>query len=297
MKLPYRQNLGQTSLFANTGMFTLQRCFGVLFIITSLQVISGRIALLVIDVQNCFLPTGSLPVNDGDQVIPVINGIRQQYDNLFSLVVFSQDWHCSDHISFASQHDGKNSYSTTILQYDNTGKLCESTCDVQYNLTQVLWPDHCIKNTTDAEFAVNVTRSNTDVIVKKGYHCKIDSYSAFFDNGGFSQTELDVKLKEKDIKSVIITGLALDYCVFYTAKDAKRLGYNVYVVQDATRGVEEGTTVSAVREMKDQGINIVQSSEMSRVMQQLTSAGILLRYSVYPWYISVIGITHILLYH
>lgn len=132
------------------------RCFGVLFIITSLQVISGRIALLVIDVQNCFLPTGSLPVNDGDQVIPVINGIRQQYDNLFSLVVFSQDWHCSDHISFASQHDGKNSYSTTILQYDNTG-MC--TTDNTKYYTIILGNNTLtISNQQDNEYTLSVSK-------------------------------------------------------------------------------------------------------------------------------------------
>ncbi|XP_061164526.1 nicotinamidase-like [Saccostrea echinata] len=263
----------------NKGYLTLYQ------IIASFPVSSGRIALLVIDVQNCFLPTGTLPVTDGDQVIPIINDIRREYRDLFSLVVFSQDWHCVDHVSFASQHNGMKAFDTTLLQYDEQGNLCNSSsqCDVKYNITQALWPDHCVKNTTDAEFAVNITKENSDIIVRKGYHCEIDSYSAFFDNGGFSQTELGAKLKEEKIETVIITGLALDYCVYYTAKDAKKLGYNVYVVQDATRGVSYATSVDAITDMDSRGIHMVQSSQLKAIMDGLTSSGNILQISGFSW--------------
>lgn len=257
-----------------------------IIILLPVPVVTGSVALLVIDVQNCFLPTGSLPVTEGDLVIPIINEIRQNYDSLFSLVVFSQDWHCDNHVSFASQHSRKNPYDTTVLQYNSTGNLCESTCDAQYNITQVLWPDHCIKNTADAEFASNITRESSDVVVQKGYHCKIDSYSAFFDNGEFSQTELNTKLKEKNVETVIIVGLALDYCVYYTAKDAKRLGYKVYVVKDATRAVATATSESALQDMKERGVNIVQSSQMSDLMEKLTSSGNILQCFRLIWYIT-----------
>ncbi|XP_048774974.1 nicotinamidase-like [Ostrea edulis] len=263
------------------------RIFALCQIFASVPVFADKIALLVIDVQNCFLPTGNLPVADGDHVIPVINDIRRKYDNLFSLVVFSQDWHCVDHVSFASQHSGKAPYNTVILQYNNEGMLCDPTsqCDVEYNITQVLWPDHCIKNTTTAEFASNITKKNSDFIVKKGYHCKIDSYSAFFDNGGFSHTQLDRKLKENKISTVIVTGLALDYCVFYTAKDAKKLGYNVYVVEDATRGVANSTSNGAVKDMNNRGIHIIQSDQLEDIMDKLTSLGNILQGLNCFWYI------------
>lgn len=274
-------------------MFTFLRNPSLLFIIVSLPVpvVTDNVALLVIDVQNCFLPTGTLPVTEGDLVIPIINEIRQNYDDLFSLVVFSQDWHCDDHVSFASQHNGKNPYDTTVLHYNSTGNLCESTCDAQYNITQVLWPDHCIKNTADAKFASNITRKSSDVVVQKGYHCKIDSYSAFFDNGEFSQTELNTKLKEKNVDTVIIVGLALDYCVYYTAKDAKKLGYKVYVVQDATRAVANATSIDALHDMKERGVHIVKSSQMPDLMEKLTSSGNIPQCFHLIWYIAAFVIS------
>ncbi|CAG2200182.1 pncA [Mytilus edulis] len=160
-----------------------------------------QIALLIIDVQNCFLPGGSLAVTEGDQVIPVINNIRSEYKADISLVVLSQDWHCSDHISFASQHKGAG--QVIQLSYDKS-----------------------------ANFSHNLTHEPSDLVVRKGYNCKVDSYSAFYDNGGFRHTELHDKLQEDGIDALIITGLARDYCVYYSAMDSKNTGKRITLKQD-----------------------------------------------------------------
>ncbi|XP_076087760.1 nicotinamidase-like [Mytilus galloprovincialis] len=231
-----------------------------------------QIALLIIDVQNCFLPGGSLAVTEGDQVIPVINNIRSEYKEDISLVVLSQDWHCSDHISFASQHKGAG--QVIQLSYDKSGSLCDeknSCTEVAYNLTQHLWPDHCVINTPSANFSHNLTHEPSDLVVRKGYNCKVDSYSAFYDNGGFRHTELHDKLQEDGIDALIITGLARDYCVYYTAMDARKLGYETYVVLDATRPVTKKTGDSAVADMKIKGIQIIESPDVAGVIAQLTS--------------------------
>ncbi|XP_076089393.1 nicotinamidase-like [Mytilus galloprovincialis] len=231
-----------------------------------------QIALLIIDVQNCFLPGGSLAVTEGDQVIPVINNIRSEYKADLSLVVLSQDWHCSDHISFASQHKGAR--KVIQLLYDKSGSLCDennSCTEVAYNLTQHLWPDHCVINTPSANFSHNLVHEPSDLVVRKGYNCKVDSYSAFYDNGGFRHTELHDKLQEAGIDSLIITGLARDYCVYYTAMDAKKLGYETYVVLDATRPVTKATGDSTVADMKIKGIQIIESPDVAGVIVQLTS--------------------------
>lgn len=231
-----------------------------------------QIALLIIDVQNCFLPGGSLAVTEGDQVIPLINNIRSEFKADLSLVVLSQDWHCSDHISFASQHKGAR--KVIQLLYDKSGSLCDennSCTEVAYNLTQHLWPDHCVINTPSANFSHNLVHEPSDLVVRKGYNCKVDSYSAFYDNGGFRHTELHDKLQEAGIDALIITGLARDFCVYYTAMDAKKLGYETYVVLDATRPVTKTTGDSAVADMKIKGIQIIESPDVAGVIVQLTS--------------------------
>ncbi|XP_071149745.1 nicotinamidase-like [Mytilus edulis] len=240
-----------------------------------------QIALLIIDVQNCFLPGGSLAVTEGDQVIPVINNIRSEYKADISLVVLSQDWHCSDHISFASQHKGAG--QVIQLSYDKSGSLCDennSCTEVAYNLTQHLWPDHCVINTPSANFSHNLTHEPSDLVVRKGYNCKVDSYSAFYDNGGFRHTEMHDKLQEDGIDALIITGLARDYCVYYTAMDSKKLGYETYVVLDATRPVTKETGDSAVADMKIKGIQIIESPDVARVIAQLTSDAKYLKSSI-----------------
>ncbi|KAK7500897.1 hypothetical protein BaRGS_00007777 [Batillaria attramentaria] len=240
-------------------------------------------ALLIIDVQDCFLPNGSLAVTDGDQVIPVINRIRQDFEQDFSLVVLSQDWHCPDHVSFASQHEGGTPYSLVNLTYNSEGRLCREDsivssdqhgvrCSPQKSdsdmitVTQTLWPDHCIKNVTSgptsAAFSDSLKRKDSDVVIRKGFNCDIDSYSAFYDNGGFRQTELNSVLKQHNVGRVVVTGLALDYCVYYTSLDAHKLGYKVITVTDAARGVAPDSTSAALSDMEANGIELVKSESL-----------------------------------
>ncbi|KAK7113413.1 nicotinamidase-like isoform X2 [Littorina saxatilis] len=252
------------------------------------QTVRGhQAALLIIDVQDCFLPRGSLAVSDGDQVIPVINKLREDFKDAFSLVVLSQDWHCPDHVSFASQHPGFNPYSVVNLTYNADGALCHGAsvpsnfpyavdCSNQPGsklrvVQQTLWPDHCIRNVTSggtsAEFSPLLTMKDSDVVVRKGYLCGVDSYSAFFDNGGFRQTELNGILKEHNIDLVVVTGLALDYCVYYTSKDAHALGYKVLTVTDAARGVAPGSTEAALEDMKNIGIELITAADLEGALQ------------------------------
>lgn len=259
----------------------------IVFVGASLNAQGKKTALLIIDVQDCFLPEGSLAVTDGEQVVPVINQIRSDYHNVVSLVVLTQDWHCSDHVSFASQHTGHDSYSLVNLTYNSQGQLCfgdsvpddyahgvscisngvsDTHSDVNHVVTQTLWPDHCVQNVTSgpksASLSSTLEKRDTDIVVRKGYHCEVDSYSGFFDNGGFQQTELHSVLQRHDIGVVIVTGLALDFCVHYTAIDANTLGYRVIVVTDATRGVAPDTTQAALRHMEDTGIKLVRAAQL-----------------------------------
>lgn len=244
-------------------------------------VLSNR-ALLIIDVQNCFLGNGSLAVKDGEDIIPVINTIRQNYGQHFSLVVFTKDWHCVNHVSFASSHPNHMVYETINLTYLSTGQLCESEttrasytvdCTTHVNKTivvqQKLWPDHCIANTSDAGLYKDLKLEDTDVVIHKGQHCEVDSYSGFFDNGRFGQTELNEKLKEQGIQTVILVGLTLDYCVFHTAQDARELGYQTYVVLDATGQIDPSTSKEAAKKMTDIGVVLIKSSDLGNI---LTSA-------------------------
>ncbi|XP_060063523.1 nicotinamidase-like [Ylistrum balloti] len=255
---------------------------GIFFLSAIPSVLTENIALIIIDVQNCFLPGGSLAVENGQEVIPVINTLRTDYEDTFRLVVLSQDWHCSDHISFASQHTGFNAYQEVTLLYSENGTLCEpvSACQsVAYNVTQMLWPDHCVINSTSAEFDDRLIQKDSDVIIRKGYNCKVDSYSAFFDNGQFSQTGLNQILQDANISTVFVTGLALDYCVYYTSSDSKRLGYKTYLVEDASRGVASDTSEAAMADMKSKGINIIQSKEVGAILESFINSAFSIRSS------------------
>ncbi|KAL4217022.1 NAD(+) salvage pathway protein [Mactra antiquata] len=247
--------------------------------------VSSNTALLVVDVQNCFLPGGSLAVTDADEIIPVINNIRRKHTDLFTLTVFTQDWHCADHVSFASQHTGHSPFDVVILQYDENGNLCNETssstpCTVEKSINQTLWPDHCVINTTGAQFSDNIHRKPTDIVVKKGYHCEIDSYSGFYDNGGFTKTELEAVLQSHEIETVVIVGLALDYCVYFTALDARRVGYNVYVVVDASRPVSPADKQTVVTDMDNRGIHVVNSTELRFLVSSSTSFNICFYYCI-----------------
>src|SRR3954465_7703621 len=161
-------------------------------------------ALLVIDVQNCFLPGGSLAVKDGDQVVPVINRIGKGFAN----VVMTQDWHTVGHVSFASSHSGRKPFETIDLKY---GK-------------QVLWPDHCVQGTDGASLSKDLSIPQAGLIVRKGFHNDVDSYSAFTEADGETTTGLAAYLKARKLQRLFVAGLATDFCVAWTALDARKAG-------------------------------------------------------------------------
>lgn len=250
---------------------------------------NGR-ALLVVDVQNCFTGNGSVSVNGGDEIVPVINKIREEHAKQFDVVVLTQDWHCVDHVSFASQHLNRHPYDVVNLTYLlPTGQLCRND-GLQKNYTvacspttsgnkttvvrQVLWPDHCIANTPSAELHSRLLVNATDIVIKKGNECHIDSYSAFEDIGNFRETELKKKLQSHSVESVFLVGVALDYCVLYTAKDARRLGLKTFVVLDATASVASDTEEAAKREMTRLGISLVSSSQLEEIFASKASRSV-----------------------
>ncbi|NTS39929.1 bifunctional nicotinamidase/pyrazinamidase [Flavisolibacter sp. BT320] len=199
-------------------------------------------ALLLIDIQNDFLPGGALAVSGGDQIIPVVNALQ----NRFELVVATQDWHPATHKSFASAHPGKNVFE----QIDLDG------------LPQVLWPDHCVQGTTGAELSPAVDWKRTEAIFRKGTNPDIDSYSGFYDNGRRKETGLAAYLKGRGVTTVFLAGLAADYCVYFSAKDALAEGFNVVLIEDATRAIDEGGYQKARKDLLEEGGRILQSSEI-----------------------------------
>lgn len=202
-----------------------------------------RAALIVVDVQNCFVPGGTLAVPNGDEVVPVINRIATAFQN----VVITQDWHTPGHASFASAHAGKKPFETVKLSYGD----------------QVLWPDHCVRGTDDAALHKDLKVPQAQVILRKGFHQNVDSYSAFEEADRKTATGLAGYLKERGIKTVFVTGLATDFCVAWTALDAKRLGFETYVVEDACRGIDlNGSVAAAWKNMKTKGVKRIQSSDL-----------------------------------
>jgi nicotinamidase/pyrazinamidase len=210
-------------------------------------------ALVLVDLQNDFLPGGALAVPRGDEVIPVANRLQPG----FELVVATQDWHPAGHGSFASTRPGKK-----------PGEVAELA-----GLPQVLWPDHCVQGTRGAEFAAGLQMNRAEAIFRKGTDPAIDSYSGFFDNGHRKSTGLGDYLKGRGITDVYVLGLATDYCVRFTALDARKLGFRTFVVEDGSRGVElrPGDVARAVQEMRDAGVTIVQSADaFSRAARRST---------------------------
>ena len=205
---------------------------------------SATSALIVVDVQNCFLPGGSLAVKEGDQVIPVINAIAKGFDN----VVMTQDWHTPHHVSFASSHDGKKPFDVIKLAYGD----------------QVLWPDHCVQGTEGAQIAKDINIPQTELIIRKGFHNDVDSYSAFMEADKETHTGLASYLKERRIDTVFVTGLATDFCVAWTAIDARHAGLTTYVVDDACRGIDiNGSVAKAWEDMTAAGVKQIQSSDLA----------------------------------
>jgi nicotinamidase/pyrazinamidase len=201
-------------------------------------------ALIVVDVQNCFLPGGSLAVKEGDQVIPVINRIAKGFEN----VVMTQDWHTPHHISFASSHEGKKPFEVIKLAYGN----------------QVLWPDHCVQGTESAQIAKDINIPQAELVIRKGYHNEVDSYSAFLEADKETHTGLAGYFKERGIDTVFITGLATDFCVAWNAVDARHAGLTAYVVEDACRGIDVGGSLAkAWADMTEAGVKKIQSSDLA----------------------------------
>ncbi len=195
-------------------------------------------ALVIVDVQNDFVPGGALPVPHGDQIVPVINKLQKD----FELVVATKDWHPEGHCSFASAHPGHAVGERIGLDIGS----------------QLLWPDHCVQGSSGAEFVAGLETGKIQKIFEKGVDPQIDSYSGMYDNGNLRETGLRAYLKENKVTDVYIVGLATEFTVKFTALDCKREGFNVHVVKDGCRGLEQkpGDTEKALNDMKHVGVHI-----------------------------------------
>ncbi|NBS57926.1 MAG: bifunctional nicotinamidase/pyrazinamidase [Betaproteobacteria bacterium] len=200
-------------------------------------------ALIVVDVQNCFVTGGTLPVKGGEEVVPVINKLAKLFEN----VVVTQDWHTPGHASFASSHTGKKPFETTKLRYG----------------TQVLWPDHCVQGSQDAAVHKDIAIPQAQLIIRKGFHKDTDSYSAFMEADGKTSTGLGAYLKARGIKEVYVAGLATDFCVAWTALDARKAGFKAAVIEDASRGIDlNGSVAKAWADMTKAGVRRIQSTDL-----------------------------------
>jgi len=210
---------------------------------------SSRIAisetdiLIVVDVQNDFCPGGALPVPGGDEVAPLINRIARAFPH----VALTQDWHPRGHASFASAHPGRKPYETIDMPYG----------------PQVLWPDHCVQATPGAAFHKGLEVPHAELVLRKGHHREIDSYSAFFENDRKTPTGLAGYLRERGFIRVVLAGLAFDYCVRWTAEDARRLGFSAAVVEDACRSLDLGGSAAAAREsLRALGVDCIAAKDI-----------------------------------
>ena len=198
-------------------------------------------ALLLIDIQNDFLPGGRLAVPAGDEIIPLVNALQPQFD----LVVATQDWHPAGHQSFASSHAGRAPFEQIDL----------------HGLPQVLWPDHCLQAGEGAALAPALHTGRIEAIFRKGMNPEIDSYSAFFDNGHRKSTGLGDYLRGRGVTAVVLAGLAADYCVYYSALDALAAGFATTVLTDATRAISAGGWATAQADLIAQGARLLTSTE------------------------------------
>ncbi len=196
--------------------------------------------LLVIDVQNDFCPGGALAVPGGDEIVPIVNRLAARFRH----VVLTQDWHPAGHRSFASSHAGKQPFDTITLAYG----------------PQVLWPDHCVQDTAGAAFHGELKIPHAELILRKGYYREIDSYSAFFENDRETPTGLTAYLRERGLNRVFVAGLAFDYCVRYSAEDARRMGFTSSVIEDACRSIDvDGSAVATQDSFAAQDIACVEA--------------------------------------
>jgi nicotinamidase/pyrazinamidase len=201
-------------------------------------------ALLVVDVQNDFCPGGRLAVAGGDEIIPVIHKLAP----LFEHTVLTQDWHPPNHQSFASAHPGKRLFEQVQVSYGE----------------QTLWPDHCVQGTRGAEFHSALHLPQAELILRKGFRPQIDSYSAFFENDRSTATGLAGYLRERNLTRVFLAGLAYDYCVAYSALDARRLGIPAVVVRDACRAIDLNGSVAAIeKEFAAAGVTLIESGAIA----------------------------------
>jgi nicotinamidase/pyrazinamidase len=189
--------------------------------------IADRDVLLIVDIQNDFCPGGGLAVPRGDEVVPLVNRLAARFPH----VVLTQDWHPRGHLSFASSYPGRKPYETVELAYG----------------TQVLWPDHCVQGTRGADFRTDLAVPHAELVLRKGYHRDIDSYSAFVENDRKTATGLAGYLRERGFTRVFIAGLAFDFCVRFSAEDAHREGFGVTVVEDACRGIDVAGSMAQTR--------------------------------------------------
>ena len=194
--------------------------------------------LLIIDVQNDFCTGGSLAVPEAESILPVINDLATRHAN----IVLTQDWHPAQHSSFASQHNGKKPFDTVTMPYGE----------------QTLWPDHCVQGSKGAMFHEQLNAVSAQLIVRKGFRPAIDSYSAFFENDHATPTGLTGYLRERGINRLVCVGLALDYCVRFSAIDARQQGFDVTVIEAGCRGIDVGGSNEAARQaMRDAGVVLV----------------------------------------
>jgi nicotinamidase/pyrazinamidase len=199
-------------------------------------------ALLLIDIQNDFVPGGALAVPGGDAVIPLVNALQPR----FELVVATQDWHPAGHGSFASSHAGRQPFEQTDL----------------HGLPQTLWPDHCVQGTAGAEFHPALDQHRIEAIFRKGTNPDLDSYSGFFDNGHRKSTGLADYLRGRGVTQVYLAGLAADYCVYFSAKDALQEGFEVFFIEDATRAINAEGYQQARADLEQRGARFVAAAEV-----------------------------------
>lgn len=198
--------------------------------------------LLIIDAQNDFMPGGSLAVPEGDQIVPIMNSIQDAFD----LVIASQDWHPENHVSFASNHPEK----TVFDEIEIHGK------------SQTLWPNHCVQNSSGADFHPELNTKKWETIFRKGTDPEIDSYSAFYDNGHLKSTGLTGYLKEKKVSELYICGLAADICVYYSLMDAVNEGFQCFFIEDASKPLDQENFGKLKEEMISKGIKIITSKDI-----------------------------------
>ncbi len=200
-------------------------------------IVTGSDVLLAVDVQNDFCPGGRLPVPRGDEVVGPVNRLIQRFDH----VVLTQDWHPPGHASFASSHPGANPYDQIDMPYGS----------------QTLWPDHCVQGTAGAEFHPALATTKAELILRKGFHPAIDSYSAFVENDRRTSTGLAAYLRERGFRRVFLAGLAFDFCVLWSAEDARRLGFEVIVVENASKALNlDGSRNAALERLRTAGAEL-----------------------------------------